>query len=46
MPGKDALYPGVGHKALVAAFERPLAFVAPVREAALRFIAAHRECGI
>jgi acetyl esterase/lipase len=43
---EDTLYPGVGHKALIAAFGRPLAFLAPVRQAALRFVAAHGECGV
>ena len=42
---QDELYPGVGHKALIAAFARPLGFLAPVREAVLRFVEAHGACG-
>jgi acetyl esterase/lipase len=42
---QDALYPGVGHKALIAAFARPLGFLAPAREAVLRFVEAHGACG-
>jgi acetyl esterase/lipase len=42
---QDELYPGVGHKAMIAAFARPLGFLAPAREAALRFIEAHGSCG-
>jgi acetyl esterase/lipase len=41
---QDELYPGVGHKALIAAFARPLGFLAPVREAVLRFVEAHGAC--
>jgi len=42
---QDELYPGVGHKALIAAFARPLGWLAPTREAVVRFIAAHGTCG-
>jgi acetyl esterase/lipase len=42
---EDELYPGVGHKALIAAFSGALTFLAPVREAALRFVTAHGACG-
>jgi len=45
VPVADELYPGVGHKALIAAFSRPLSFIAPVREAVLRFIASQGACG-
>jgi acetyl esterase/lipase len=41
---QDELYPGIGHKALIAAFARMLGFLAPAREAAVRFIAAHAAC--
>lgn len=37
----DELYAGVGHATLLGAFATPLTFIAPVREATLRFIAAH-----
>jgi acetyl esterase/lipase len=43
-PVDDTLYPGVGHKTLIASFSVPLTFLAPARETTLRFIAAHREC--
>jgi acetyl esterase/lipase len=42
---EDKLYPGVGHITLIAAFSGPLTFLAPVRVAALSFVAAHGECG-
>lgn len=42
---QDELYPGIGHKALIAAFARPFGFLAPARAAAVRFIAAHAACG-
>jgi acetyl esterase/lipase len=42
---RDELYPDVGHKTLIAAFARPLVFLAPAREATLRFVEAHRACG-
>jgi acetyl esterase/lipase len=42
---QDELYPGVGHKALIAAFGRPLGFLAPARETVLRFVEAHGACG-
>ncbi len=42
---RDELYPDVGHRTLIAAFAGPLAFLAPVREATLRFIEAHSACG-
>jgi acetyl esterase/lipase len=44
-PVDDALYPGVGHKTLIASFSAPLTFLAPAREATLRFISAHGACG-
>jgi acetyl esterase/lipase len=43
-PVNGEIYPGVGHKAMIAAFSRPLTFLAPVREATLSFIAAHPAC--
>ncbi|MGA3398331.1 MAG: alpha/beta hydrolase [Acetobacteraceae bacterium] len=42
---RDELYFGIGHKALIAAFARPLGFLAPVREAAVRFVEHHGPCG-
>lgn len=42
---QDQLYPGIGHKALIAAFARPLGFLAPAREAVVRFVEAHDGCG-
>lgn len=42
---QDELYSGVGHKTLIAAFARPLGFLAPTREAAVRFIDAQGACG-
>jgi acetyl esterase/lipase len=42
---EDKLYPGVGHITLIAAFSGSLTFLAPVRAAALSFIAAHGEFG-
>jgi acetyl esterase/lipase len=44
-PVEDELYPGAGHKSLIAGFSGPLTFLAPVREATLRFVAAHDACG-
>jgi acetyl esterase/lipase len=44
-PVDDTLYPGVGHKTLIASFSGPLTFLAPAREATLRFIASHAACG-
>jgi acetyl esterase/lipase len=41
---RDELYPDIGHSTLIAAFAGPLAFLAPARETALRFIDAHRAC--
>jgi acetyl esterase/lipase len=41
---QDELYPGIGHKTLIAAFARPLGFLAPAREAAVRFVDAHEAC--
>jgi acetyl esterase/lipase len=43
-PVDDTLYPGVGHKTLIASFSVPLTFLAPARETTLRFIAAHGAC--
>ncbi len=43
-PVDDTLYPGVGHKTLIASFSGPLTFLAPARQAALRFIFAHGAC--
>jgi acetyl esterase/lipase len=43
-PVDEALYPGVGHKTLIASFSVPLTFLTPAREATLRFIAAHSAC--
>jgi acetyl esterase/lipase len=42
---RDELYPDVGHRTLIAAFAGPLVFLAPVREATLRFVEAHGACG-
>ena len=42
---RDELYPDIGHGTLIAAFAGPLAFLAPAREATLRFIGAHEACG-
>ncbi len=39
------LYPQIGHTALVVALSGPLAFLAPVRAAALSFVSAHPACG-
>ncbi len=44
-PVQDDLYPRIGHKALIAAFARPLGFLAPAREAAVRFVEHHAMCG-
>jgi len=41
---QDEFYPGIGHKALIAAFARVLGFLAPARDAAVRFIEAHGAC--
>lgn len=32
------LYPNIGHKSLIAAFARPLEFLAPARQAVIRFV--------
>jgi acetyl esterase/lipase len=42
---RDELYPDVGHLTLIEAFGSPLVFLAPAREATLRFVAAHGACG-
>ena len=42
---RDEVYPDSGHSTLIAAFAGPLAFLAPAREATLRFIDAHGVCG-
>jgi acetyl esterase/lipase len=42
---EEEIYPNVGHKTLIGAFSGPLTFLAPVREAVLRFIGAHGACG-
>ena len=42
---QDELYPGVGHKTLIAAFARPLGFLAPSPEAAVRFVDLQGACG-
>jgi acetyl esterase/lipase len=42
---QEELYFGIGHKALIAAFARPLGFLAPARIAAVRFVNDHRACG-
>lgn len=44
VPVQDDLYFGIGHKGLIAAFARPLGFLAPAREAALRFIKDGGAC--
>jgi acetyl esterase/lipase len=43
---RDELYPDVGHLTLIAAFAGTLTFLAPAREATLRFVASHRACGV
>lgn len=40
---QDVLYPNIGHKSLIAAFARPLGFLAPAREAVIRFV-EHPSC--
>jgi acetyl esterase/lipase len=45
-PVNDNLYPGVGHKTLIASFSGPLTFLAPARGAMMHFIAAHGACGV
>jgi hypothetical protein len=42
---EDRLYPMIGHKTLIVAVAGPLSFLAPVRQATLRFVAAHGACG-
>jgi len=42
---ESRLYPMIGHKTLIAAFSGALSFLAPVRQATLRFVAAHGACG-
>lgn len=42
---QDDLYPGIGHKTLIAAFARPLGFLAPARHAAVRFVMDRGDCG-
>jgi acetyl esterase/lipase len=44
-PVDGRLYPGVGHKSLIASFSGPLTFLASAREATLRFVAAQPACG-
>jgi len=41
----DELYPGIGHATLIAAFARPLGFLAPARKATVQFVEAHAACG-
>jgi acetyl esterase/lipase len=38
---QEDLFRGVGHRMLIGAFSRPLAFVAPVREAVVRFVSTN-----
>jgi acetyl esterase/lipase len=45
VPVTVALYPGVDHMALMEALAGPLAFLAPVRDASLRFVADRGSCG-
>jgi acetyl esterase/lipase len=40
------LYPGIGHRLLLGSVARPLAFVAPVREAVIRFVTANCTSGV
>jgi acetyl esterase/lipase len=42
---QDVLYPNIGHKALIAAFARPLGFLAPARKAVVRFVEEHGAPG-
>ena len=42
---EEKIYPNVGHKAMIGAFSGALTFLAPVRDAVLRFVAAHGACG-
>lgn len=42
---EDRLYPMIGHRTLIVALSGALSFLAPVRQATLRFVAAHRACG-
>jgi acetyl esterase/lipase len=43
-PVEDILYPGVGHRTLIASFSGPLTFLSPALDATLRFIAARGAC--
>ncbi len=45
VPVEVALYPGIDHMVLMEALGGPLAFLAPVRDATLRFIAERGSCG-
>jgi acetyl esterase/lipase len=45
MPVSVAVYPAIDHMALMEALAGPLAFLAPVRDASLRFIADGGSCG-
>lgn len=45
VPVSITVYPAIDHMALMEALAGPLAFLAPVRDASLRFIADHRPCG-
>jgi acetyl esterase/lipase len=38
------LEPGIGHRAIVAAFADLLSFLAPVRDETLRFVTASADC--
>ena len=42
---EDELYPGLGHTGVIAALSDTLAFMAPVRDATLRFIKERGSCG-
>jgi acetyl esterase/lipase len=42
---EDEFYPGLGHTGIIAALSDALTFMAPVRDATLRFIKEHGSCG-
>jgi acetyl esterase/lipase len=44
VPVTDTLYDGITHQELIGAFSGALTFLAPARQAALKFVADHRTC--
>lgn len=44
VPAEDELYAGISHTAIIASIGRPLAFLAPVREATLHFVESDSAC--